>query len=207
MAKELKKPRDENRSKKWVAGLLIVFGSIGLLASFTLSVDAYMVVKNPTTALACNINSVLNCLEVMITPQATALFGIPNSFFGMMAFPVLITIGVMIAIGARLPKWFKLCLQLGALAGLAAAWAMFFDSLYVIGVLCPWCLSVTASMTIIFGAVTHYNLRENTFDFKRPTYDKILKFLNADGDKLVWATVLVVFAFLAFARFGLALFE
>ena len=103
MAKELKKPRDENRSKKWVAGLLIVFGSIGLLASFVLSVDAYMVVKNPTTVLACNINSVLNCLEVMKTPQAAVLFGIPNSFFGMMAFPVLITIGVMMAIGARFP--------------------------------------------------------------------------------------------------------
>lgn len=207
MAKELKKPRDENRSKKWVAGLLIVFGSIGLLASFVLSVDAYMVVKNPNTALACSINAVLNCLEVMKTPQATVFFGIPNSFFGMMAFPVLITIGVAIAIGARLPKWFKTCLQLGALGGLAAAWTMFFDSLYVIGALCPWCLTVTTSMTIIFGAITHYNLRENTFDFKRPTYDKILKFLDADGDKLVWATILVIFAFLAFAKFGAALFE
>ncbi len=207
MAKELKKPRDENRSKKWIAGLLIVFGSVGLLASFTLSVDAYMVVKNPQTQLACSINAVLNCLQVMKTPQAEIFFGIPNSFFGMMAFPVLITIGVMLAIGARLPKWFKTCMQIGALGGLAFAWWMFFDSLYIIGVLCPWCLTVTTSMTIIFGAITHYNLRENTFDFKRPTYDKILKFLNADGDKLIWATVLVTFAFLTFAQFGTALFE
>jgi uncharacterized membrane protein len=207
MAKELKKPRDESRSKKWVAGLIIIFGSIGLLASFVLSVDAYMVVKNPDAALACNINAILNCLEVMKTPQSAILWGIPNSFFGMATFPVLITIGVMMTIDARLPKWFKTCMQLGVLVGLAAAWVMFFDSLYVIGALCPWCLTVTASMTIIFGAVTHYNLRENTFDFKRPTYDKILKFLNADGDKLIWATILVIFAFLAFARFGLALFE
>lgn len=207
MAKELKKPRDENRSKRWVAGLLIVFGGIGLLASFVLSVDAFELLKNPDVKLACSINSVLNCLEVMKTPQAEILFGIPNSFFGIAAYSVLVTIGVMMMIGARLPKWFKVCLQIGGLAGLAAAWWMFFDSLYVIGALCPWCLTVTTSTTIIFGAITHYNLRENTFDFKRPTYDKILKFLAADGDKLIWATILVVFACLAFAQFGTALFE
>lgn len=207
MVKELKKPRDENKSKHWVAGILIVFGSIGLLASFTLSLDAFEILRNPSTELSCNINAVLNCLEVMKTPQAEVLFGIPNSFFGMVAFPVLITIGVVMAVGARLPKWFKVCMQIGGLVGLAAAWWMFFDSLYVIGVLCPWCLSVTTSTTIIFGAITHYNLRENTFDLKKPAYDKVLKFLNADGDKLIWATVLVVFALLVFAKFGLALFE
>ena len=207
MAKDLKKPKDEAKSKKWVATLMIVFASIGLLASFVLSVDAFTLLKDSDTQLACNLNAALNCVEVMKTPQSEILFGIPNSFFGMMAFPVLITIGVMIAIGAQLPKWFKTCMQLGVLGGLAFAWWMFFDSLYVIGVLCPWCLTVTTGMTIIFGAVTHYNLRENTFDFKRPTHDKILKFLNADGDKLIWATVLVIFAFLAFAKFGIALFE
>ena len=207
MAKELKKPRDEKRSGSWVAGILIVFGSIGLLASFALSVDAFEILKNPSAELSCSINAVLNCLEVMKTPQSEILFGVPNSFFGMIAFPVLITIGVVMAVGAKLPKWFKTCLQIGGLFGVVAAWWMFFDSLYVIGVLCPWCLSVTVSTTIIFGAITHYNLRENTFDLKRSAYDKVLKFLNADGDKLVWATILVVFALLVFAKFGLALFE
>jgi uncharacterized membrane protein len=207
MAKELKKPRDESRSKHWVAGLLIVFGAVGLLASFVLSVDYIALLREPETVLSCDINSALSCAHVMRQPQAEVLFGIPNSFFGMLAFPVLITIGVVMAVGARFPKWFKVCLQLAAICGLAAAWWMFFDSLYIIGVLCPWCLSVTTSMTIIFGAITHYNLRENTFDFKRSTYDKILKLLNADIDKVIWASVLVIFASLAFAKFGSALFQ
>lgn len=201
------KSHDERRSINWVAALLIIFGSIGLLASFVLSVDAFSLLKNPDTKLACSVNAVLNCIEVMKTPQSEILFGIPNSFFGMMAFPVLITIGVMMAIGARLPKWFNVCLQIAALGGVAAAWWMFFDSVFVIGALCPWCLTVTTSMTIIMGAVTHYNLRENTFEFKRSTQDRILKFVNADGDKLIWATILVVFAFIAFAKFGMALFD
>lgn len=204
--RELKKPKDANRSRKWVAGLMIIFGSVGLLASFVLSIDALELARNPEVNLSCSVNAILNCVDVMKTPQAEILFGIPNSFFGMMAFPVLITIGVILAIGARFPKWFKACLQIGALAGLAASWWMYFDSLYVIGILCPWCLTVTTSMTIIFGAITHYNLRENTFEFKRKTYDKILKFLSLDGDKLIWAIILIIFALLAFAKFGLNLF-
>ncbi len=204
--KSLKKPKDENRSRNWVAGLLIVFGGIGLLASFVLSADAFELLKNPNTQLSCSVNAILNCIEVMKQPQAEILFGIPNSFLGMVAFPVLVTIGVVMAVGARLPKWFKVCLQIGGLAGIAAAWWMFFDSVYVIGALCPWCLTVTTSTTIIFGAITHFNLRENTFEFKRPTYDKIIKFLNNDFDKVIWAAILVVFALLAFAKFGTALF-
>ena len=206
MAKELKKPRDEAKTRKWVAGILIVFGSFGLLASFVLSVDAMSLLKDPNAVLSCSINSILNCVQVMKTPQSGILFGIPNSYFGMMAFPVLITIGVLMAVGANLPKWFKTCMQIAVLGGIAAAWWMFFDSLYVIGALCPWCLTVTASTTIIAGAITHYNLRENTFELKKNAYDKIMKFLNADGDKVVWAAILVVFALLAFARFGTALF-
>ncbi len=207
MAKELKKPRNEARTRKWVAGILIVFGSIGLLASFALSVDAFTLLKDPNAVLSCSINTILNCVQVMKTAQSEILFGIPNSFFGMMAFPVLITIGVALAVGAKLPKWFKACMQIAVLGGIAAAWWMFFDSLYVIGSLCPWCLLVTTSMTIITGAVTHYNLRENTFEFKRPSYDRILKFLDSDGDKVIWAAILVTFALLAFARFGTALFS
>ena len=207
MAKELKKPRNEARTRKWVAGILIVFGSIGLLASFALSVDAFTLLKDPNAVLSCSINTILNCVQVMKTAQSEILFGIPNSFFGMMAFPVLITIGVALAVGAKLPKLFKACMQIAVLGGIAAAWWMFFDSLYVIGSLCPWCLLVTTSMTIITGAVTHYNLRENTFEFKRPSYDRILKFLDSDGDKVIWAAILVTFALLAFARFGTALFS
>jgi len=101
----LKLPKNETRSRKAIAILLIIFASVGLLASFSLSVDAYDLAKNPdTTSLSCSINAVLNCLHVMRTPQAEILFGIPNSFFGMIAFPVLITIGVVLLVGWRAPK-------------------------------------------------------------------------------------------------------
>jgi uncharacterized membrane protein len=203
--KELKKPRDEARSRRWVAGTLIVFAAIGLLASLVLSVDYTVLLKNPNATLSCDINSALSCVSVMKTWQATLFFGIPNSYFGMIGYAVLLTIGVVMAVGAQLPKWFRACMQLAGIGGLAFAWWMYFDALYVIGVLCPWCLSVTTSMTIIVGAITHYNLRENTFGFRRPTYDKILRFLNADGDKIIWAATLVIFAFLAFAKFGFEL--
>lgn len=205
MAKTLKKPRDEAKSRKWVFGTMIVFAAMALLASLVLSIEYTHLLKAPDAALACDINSALSCASVMKTWQATLFFGIPNSYFGMIGYAVLLTIAVVMATGAKLPKWFLVCMQIGLIGGLAFAWWMFFDSLYIIGVLCPWCLVVTTSTTILFGAVTHFNLRENTFEFKRKTYDKVLKFLNADGDKLIVAAFLVIFAMLAFAKFGFAL--
>ncbi|MDR0955750.1 MAG: vitamin K epoxide reductase family protein [Candidatus Nomurabacteria bacterium] len=206
MKKQLRQPADEKTSRRWVAGILIVFSAVALTASLMLSVDYVKLLQNPDATFSCDINSALSCVSVMKTPQADVLFGIPNSFFGMMAFAVLLTIGVVLAVGAKLPKWFKVCTQIAALGGLAAAWWMFFDSLYHIGVLCPWCLTVTTSMTIMFGAITHWNLRENTFEFKRPTYDKILKFLGSDADKIIVAAILVIFAALAILKFGARLF-
>ncbi len=205
MAKDLKKPRNEARSKKWVFGTMIVFSAFALIASLALSIEYAHLLKYPNEALACDINSALSCASVMKTWQATLFFGIPNSYFGMIGMAVLLTISVVLATGAKLPKWFFACIQIAAIGGLAFAWWMFFDSLYVIGVLCPWCLLVTTSMTILFGAITHFNLRENMFEFKRKTYDRILRFLNADGDKLIVASILVIFAFLAFAKFGFEL--
>ena len=70
MAKELKKPRNEARTRKWVAGILIVSGSIGLLASFALSVDAFTLLKDPNAVLSCSINTILNCVQVMKTAQS-----------------------------------------------------------------------------------------------------------------------------------------
>jgi uncharacterized membrane protein len=208
--KQSKLPRDENKSRRWVGGLLIVFGGIGTLAAFILTYDLVQVlnaeISGETITLACSINAFLNCQSVMQTAQAEIFFGIPNSMLGLVTFPILATIGVALTVGFRPPKWFKLCMQLGAIGGAVFAGWMFYESLYILGILCPWCLAVDVAMIIIFGAITHYNLRENTFEFKQKTYNKILKFLNADGDKLIWAAIAVIMVMLIIGKFGMALF-
>ncbi|WP_341925384.1 vitamin K epoxide reductase family protein [Nocardioides psychrotolerans] len=125
---------------------LAVLGAIGLAAAFALTVDKIRLLEDPTFKPSCDLNPVLSCGSVMVTDQASA-FGFPNSLLGLVGFSVVVTVGVLLASGARLPSWVLVGLAGGASLGLALVHWLAFQSLYRIGALCPWCL-VVWSVTI-----------------------------------------------------------
>lgn len=189
------------KQNNWLFGTVLVCASVGLLASFVLSVEKLELLKNPDTVLSCSINVVLNCASVMKTWQA-AVFGFPNSYIGLMAYPVLITLCVAYFAGARFKPWFMVGAQVGATLGLIFAYWLFFQSVYVIQILCPWCLLVTLATTIIFEALLRYNLRENTFGLNKARHNTAKALLAKDYDKLLAATWLVVLVALVLIKFG-----
>jgi len=122
---------------------LVVLGAVGLLAAFTLTVDRIRLLEDPSYTPSCNFNPVLSCGSVMVTDQA-AVLGFPNPLLGILGFSVVMTLGVVLATGARVPAW-----VLGGLAAVSlVAWGfvhwLAFESLYSINALCPWCLAVWA---------------------------------------------------------------
>lgn len=125
---------------------LVVLGTIGLLAAFTLTVDKFRLLEDPTFHPSCDLNPVLSCGSVMVTDQASA-FGFPNPLLGLIGFSVVITIGAVLATGTRLPTWMMTGLAVGACAGLVFIHWLAFQSLYRINALCPWCM-VVWSVTI-----------------------------------------------------------
>lgn len=134
-------------------------GSIGLLASFILTLDKFKLLENPNYIPDCNINPILSCGSVMKTWEASVL-GFPNSFLGMAGFAALLTIGVMLLAGAqKMPRWFWLGLQTGAVLGVALIHWLFFESVYRINALCPYCMVVWAVTITTFWYTTLYNLR------------------------------------------------
>lgn len=134
-------------------------GAIGLIASFILTLDKFKLLENPNYIPDCNINPILSCGSVMKTWEASVL-GFPNSFLGMAGFAALLTIGVMMLAGAqKLPRWFWLGLQLGSLLGVALIHWLFFESVYRINALCPYCMVVWAVTIPVFWYTTLYNLR------------------------------------------------
>ena len=189
------------RSNRWIFGTMLVFGIVGLLVSFILSVDEIELIKHPDAILSCSLNVVLNCSTVMKTWQAS-VFGFPNMLIGLMSFPVVISVAVVALNGAKLPRWFWIaansCYGLGALF----AYWLFFQSIYSIQVLCPWCLVITLSTTILLATITHYNLRENTFGFSKKANQKVQALLHRDVGKLVTATWIVLLMALVVVKFG-----
>ena len=199
------KKKSIDRSNKWIFGTMLVFGIVGLVASFTLAVEEFHLLKNPDAVLSCSFNIVLNCSAVMKTWQAS-VFGFPNMFIGLMGYAVVITVAVVGLAGATLPRWFWLTANTCYLLGAIFAYWLFFNSLYVIEVLCPWCLIVTFATTILLATMTSYNLRENTFGFSKGVNKKIQTILTNDICKLVTASWIVLMVALVFIKFGDSLF-
>lgn len=204
MFKQLFK-KDQTKSNQWIFGTMLAFGIIGLIASFVLSVEEFHLLKNPDTVLSCTFNLVLNCATVMKTWQAS-VFGFPNMFIGLMAYPIVITVALAGLAGVRFPRWFMVAANIGYLLGAAFAYWLFFNSVYDIEVLCPWCLVVTFSTTILLATITHYNLRENNFTLSKARNAQVQSFLKKDFDKLVVAVWIVLLVALVFAKFGADLF-
>lgn len=138
--------------------LLVIGGAIGLIAAFTLLVEKIKLLEDPSYVPSCSLNPVLSCGTIMKTDQAS-LFGVPNPMMGLIAFSIVITLGVVLLTGASLPRWVWAGLQVGALAGFAFVVWLAFESLYRIGALCPYCMVVWAVTIPIAWYVTVRNLR------------------------------------------------
>jgi len=205
--KEAVTHKDEKRSIRTAYIVMLVGAMLALAAAFVLSLEKIHLLQNPDAILSCSFNLVLNCTAVMQTWQASVFFGIPNMYIGLISFPVIIAVAVAaLCGGASFNKGFLKTANIGVLLGTLFAYWLFFNSLYAIQVLCPWCLVVTFSCTLMFAAITHINLRENTWGFSPKLNEKIQKFLKGGYQQLTVASWIVLMVVLVVLKFGDALF-
>lgn len=190
------------KSEWWIFSTILVFAIVGLVCSFVLTIEKVHLLQNPDAILSCSLNAWVNCASVMKTWQAS-LFGFPNSLIGLMAYPVVITVAVVVLMGAKLSRIFWAVFQLGVSLGLIFAYWLFFHSVYVIQVLCPWCLLVTLSTTLTFAALTRYNILQQNLMLPVKVQRILQYFVQKDYDKLFDATWLLVMIVLVFQQFKL----
>ncbi len=139
--------------------ILIVAGVLGSVASFVLTHEKIHVLQDPTYTPSCNINPILSCGSVMNSSQAD-LFGVPNTVFGLVAFSMLLTFGLLLASGARVGRWVWIGAQIAATVGVVFMHYLFFQGVYVIHAICPWCFVVWIITIPVFWYITLYNLKE-----------------------------------------------
>lgn len=193
------------RDNRWIFLSMLVGALLSLLAAFVLSVEAVELAKNPNAALSCSINIVLNCATVGIHPSAS-LFGFPNSFLGLIAEPVVITVAIAGLMGIAFPRRFMFLAQIGYSLGFAFAVYLFFVSMFVIQALCPWCLLVTVSTTFVLFSITRYNIRENNLYLSKKLQKTAKNFIDKDFDKLLLGILIVAMIAGIFLKYGEALF-
>lgn len=193
------------RDDRWIFGSMLVGALLSLLASFVLSVEAVELAANPNADLACSINVVLNCATVGVHESAH-MFGFPNSFLGLIAEPVVITVAIAGLAGVKFPRLFMFAAQIGYTLGFIFALVLLYISMFIIQALCPWCLLVTLTTTFVFFAITRYNIRENNLYLPKKVQKALQKWVAKDFDKLLlWTFVMMVIAGIII-KYGEALF-
>jgi len=155
------KPQDKTRLflNRILPYIFIVVGIIGIIASFALTYDKIHVLKDPSYVPSCNINPIISCGSVMKTQQAN-LLGVPNTIFGLMGFSMLLTLGAVLLAGATLQRWLWRVINIGALAGFLMFVYLFFEAVFRIHTICPYCFVVWMIVPPVLWYTTLYNLGE-----------------------------------------------
>jgi uncharacterized membrane protein len=152
---EARAARLESRVSAPSAWWVLIAGVIGLAASMTLTVEKIDLLSNPRYVPSCNINPILSCGSVMVTPQASVL-GFPNPLLGIIAFTVVVVTGALAAAKVLLPQWYWIGLAFGTLIGAVFVHWLIFQSLYRIGALCPYCMvvwAVTITLLVVLVSI------------------------------------------------------
>lgn len=180
---------------------MLISSALGLIASLVLSVEAITLAADPNARFSCDISETISCAKVGLSWQAN-LFGFPNAFLGLMTEPVVITVAVAGLAAVRFPRWFTNVAFVGYTAGLVFAYWLFWQSYFVIGAMCPWCLLITATTTTVWMSLLRVSLAENRFGLPRGLDERAKWALRIGMD--VWVTVLLiaVLAALVLARYA-----
>jgi len=193
------------RDDRWIFLSMLIGAIFSLVAAFVLSVEAVELAKNPNADLSCSISVVVNCATVALHPTA-AFFGFPNSFIGLMAESVVITVAIAGLAGVKFPRRFMFAAQIGYTLGLLFAALLFYISFNIIGALCPWCLVVTLSTTFVFFSMTRYNIREENLYLPKKASKAAQKFIAKDYDKMILWGIIALAAAAIILKYGEGLF-
>jgi ABC-type transport system involved in cytochrome c biogenesis permease subunit len=101
----------------------------------------------------------------MKTEQAS-LFGVPNTIFGLMGFSALTTLGIVLLAGASFRRWLWLIINTGVLAGFGFFIYLFYEGVYRIHAICPFCFVVWMVVPPVLWYTTLYNITEGNLKLR-----------------------------------------
>lgn len=167
---------------------MLAFSLLSLIASFVLSVDAWVLAANPQATFSCDLNAAISCGTVARSWQAQ-LFGFPNAFLGLIFEPAVIVVAVLGLLGIVFPRRFALAVHgVYSLALIFAYW-LFFQSATQIGAVCPWCLLVTIATTFVWTSMWRINIGAGAI--KSVRWQRFGKWLFSHGLDYAWIVLLL----------------
>lgn len=137
---------------------LTVAGVAGFFAALRLTVDKVGTFIDPGTAPSCDVSILVQCGKNLGSWQGS-LFGFPNPLLGVGGWIAVIAVGIMVLSRLRFGRWFWVIFNVGVVGALVLVCWLIYESIFVLGTLCPWCMATWAVTIPTFWLVTLYNLK------------------------------------------------
>ncbi|EAR25486.1 integral membrane protein [marine actinobacterium PHSC20C1] len=174
-----------------LAIFLILAGLIGLWASFQLMVEKIHTLESPGDALSCDFSIVIQCAANLDSAQG-AIFGFPNPILGLVGFMAPVVVGASILAGARFNSWFWVTFNIGIAGAFALCMWLAYQSIFNLGTLCVWCMTVWSVTIPMFWAVTLRNLKVGAIPAPR-------SLRKAAGAAYAWVPVITIVGYIIIA--------
>jgi uncharacterized membrane protein len=175
--------------------ILVIGGIVGYICASVIMYDKVKILDNPHYIPSCDLNPIISCGSVMQSKQAQA-FGIPNPFIGLGGFPVVATVGIAMLAGAKFKRWFWLIVNAGLLFAVGFVLWLFFQSVYRIHALCPWCMVVWVTSITTFWYVTLYNIDQKYIRLPKGKTQKAYHWVRRHHLDFLIAYFLIITAFI-----------
>jgi uncharacterized membrane protein len=166
-----------------------------------LTIDTIKLIEDPNIELPCNINPLLSCKSVASTWQSE-IFGFPNPLLGIIAFSMLLVIGILLQNGGKLTKNFWILANYGNLASILFVIWFIYQSVYKIGSLCLYCMTVWTVTWPIFLYTLIWSSGENYINLG----DKLSKLLYKHHTAIFigWYLIIILLILIRFREYFLA---
>jgi uncharacterized membrane protein len=171
--------------------ILLIAAVIGLVCSLVLTHDQINIWQNPSYQPSCNLNPVVSCGSVIDSKQGH-LFGMPAPLFGLIIFPALMTVGVVLLAGAQLKRWLWLVMEVCAGGGFLFAIWLFLVSVFRVHALCPFCLITDVAVYVIAWYITLYNIEQGIIQLP----ERFSAFLRRHHLDILITWLLLIFVFI-----------
>jgi uncharacterized membrane protein len=175
-------------------------GVIGVVAAFLQTLEKIVLLGDKNATLPCNFNSVFNCSTVLNAWQSS-VFGFPNSIMCMALFVIFSSIALVGAAGGVVSRGVRLSIQGLSLFTLGFALWFLWQSTYVIGALCIFCIFCFAGLLMINWGWMRINAKD--LPVGEEARAVIGRLIASGTDTFVWVLLAVVVGLAMLLQFGL----
>lgn len=164
---------------------VLVGGLAGIGFTGTQIVEKIAILDDPTTTLACDVNAVMSCTNVLNAWQSSVL-GPPNSAIGAVMFAVLASGGLAGVLRTRASRAYLLTMWGLAVFFLCfASWFM-YETAFSIGNLCLWCTGIVTAEVVICASLTRLAQRDSALG-TGSAGRALSTMVRSNSDLVIWA--------------------